>query len=116
MRFVGVQRRNRFGHRTIAHNLPERFHHSLRTGKRGAARDIFFIYAKGGGEIAPQFGMRALRVLFFRQIFQDDVADRPFGAGGKDAKMFREGFHVAIILRGIKLQILRLSLPICQSW
>ena len=76
----------------------------MRAGKRGAAADVFAGDADGGGEVAPELGMRAFGIFFFGEILHHGVAKRAFGAGGENAEVLGESFDVAVILRGVELE------------
>ena len=84
--------------------------YDLRSSDATALRDIFVIAVDGSREIAPQLRVRGSRIFFLSEIFHYGVAQRAFRAGRQDSEMFREGFDMSIILRGVELQSLAAKL------
>src|SRR5271170_5772206 len=102
--FVGVEGGYGFRDGAVAADFAEGLDDVLRAGQGGAVGDVVFADAEGGGEIAPELGMRGGRVFFFGEIFQHDLADGAFGAGSENAQVPGERFDVAVVLGGIELQ------------
>jgi len=99
--YLGAEIRNRLGDGTISYNLAEGLDNCLCAGKRRAGGDVLFIHAEDGGKITPELGVGPRGVFFLREIFEDNFAERALGPRGKNAKVFRKSFDVAVILGGI---------------
>ena len=102
--FVGVERGDGFGYGAITANFAKHRNHGLGAGQSGAAADVFFGDADGGGEITPELRVRAVRIFFFGKILHHGGAQRAFGSRGENSQMFGKGFDVAVILRGVQLK------------